>query len=62
MENSVTSGIEKQVPITSSDEMEQAIQEVEKGEQLYSIALFDILGFSNLVQNNGTQIVLELYK
>ena len=31
MENSVTSGIEKRVPITSSDEMEQAIQEVEKG-------------------------------
>lgn len=48
-------------PITSPEEMDKAIQEVEKNEQLYSIALFDILGFSNFVQNNGTQVVLDLY-
>ena len=45
----------KRSPITSPEEMDKAVQEVEKNEQLYSIALFDILGFSNFVQNNGTQ-------
>lgn len=49
-------------PLTSSDEMEEAIRNTEKNEQLYSIALFDILGFSDLVQNSGTEAVLELYK
>lgn len=61
MENNEMSSAEERLPITSSDAMEQAIREVEQQEQLYSIALFDILGFSNLVQNNGTQIVLDLY-
>lgn len=61
MENNEMLSNEERLPITSSDAMEQAIREVEQQEQLYSIALFDILGFSNLVQNNGTQIVLDLY-
>ena len=61
MDSRKTSSIDEQLPITSPDALEQAIQEVEQHEQLYSIALFDILGFSNLVQNNGTQIVLDLY-
>lgn len=41
--------------------MDEAIQASEKQEQLYSIALFDILGFSNFVENNGNYVVLELY-
>lgn len=52
---------EKEQKITSKEEMDKAIQEVESEEQLYSIALFDILGFSNLVENNGTKKVLDLY-
>ena len=46
----------------SSSEIKEKIQEIEKEEQLYSIALFDILGFSNFVQTHGTDIVLELYQ
>ena len=61
MENNEIPSTEERLPIPSSDAMEEAIREVEQQEQLYSIALFDILGFSNLVQNNGTQIVLDLY-
>lgn len=61
MENNDMLSSENRPLIASSDAMEQAIREVEQQEQLYSIALFDILGFSNLVQNNGTQIVLDLY-
>lgn len=48
-------------PITSPEELEQAIQEAEQQEQLYSIALFDILGFSKFVENNKTEVVSELY-
>ena len=51
----------KRMPITSSEAMDEAIQESEKQEQLYSIALFDILGFSNFVENNGNNVVLKLY-
>ena len=61
MEHNEILTTEERIKITSSDAMKQAIREVEQQEQLYSIALFDILGFSNLVQNNGTQIVLDLY-
>lgn len=61
MENYEMPSAEERLPITSPDAIEQAIREVEQQDQLYSIALFDILGFSNLLQNNGTQIVLDLY-
>lgn len=61
MDNSEKSTENEQLPITSPETMDEAIRDVEKQEQLYSIALFDILGFSNFVQNNGTNIVLELY-
>ena len=37
-------------PIDSPEAMEKAIRDAEAQEQLYSIALFDILGFSNFVQ------------
>lgn len=43
------------------DEMEKALKEMEGQEQLYSIAFFDILGFSNFVENNGSQVILDLY-
>lgn len=60
MENNIDTN-NQLLPITSSEAMDDAIREVEQQEQLYSIALFDILGFSNLVQNNGTQVIRELY-
>ena len=43
-------------------ERSEVIHEIEKKEQLYSIALFDILGFSNFVQTHGSDKVLELYR
>ncbi len=49
-------------PITSEEDMAKAIQEVESEEQFYSVALFDILGFANYVQSNGTETVLNLYQ
>lgn len=61
MDNSEKNILEERLPITSKEEMDKAIREIEKQEQLYSIALFDILGFSNLVQQNGNQVILELY-
>lgn len=52
MKNHEIPSAEERLPITSPDAMELAIRDIEQQEQLYSIALFDILGFSNLVQNN----------
>lgn len=48
-------------PLKSRDELDECLKQLEGDEQLYSIALFDILGFSNFVENNGTQCVLDLY-
>lgn len=63
MENEEThTNIEPRTPITSKEELDQAVREVEKQEQFYSMALFDILGFSNYVEKNGTQTVMELYQ
>ena len=53
--------IKEPLSITSLEAMDNAIREAEQQEQLYSIALFDILGFSNLVQNSGTQVIRNLY-
>ena len=58
MDNLERLGTDERVP---PEAMEKAIQDVEKQEQLYSIGLFDILGFSNFVQNNGNQVILGLY-
>ena len=51
----------ERIQLKSAIEVEQALKEIEKDEQLYSIALFDILGFSNFVENNGTAVILKLY-
>lgn len=48
-------------PIESNVDLENGLKEMCGREQVYSIALFDILGFSNFVQSNGTQVVLDLY-
>lgn len=48
-------------PLTSESEIEDRLKEISGQEQLYSIALFDILGFSNFVEKNGTQAILDLY-
>lgn len=61
MDNNKETNATEPLPITSPEAMDAAIREVEQQEQLYSIALFDILGFSNLVQNNKTQVIRELY-
>ncbi len=49
------------VPLKSQDDFDKKLQEISGQEQLYSIALFDILGFSNFVQKNGTDNIMELY-
>lgn len=53
--------LEERIPLKSTTEVEEVLKQIEKDEQLYSIALFDILGFSNFVTNNGTNVILELY-
>lgn len=42
-------------------DVETALREINGQEQLYSIALFDILGFSNFVEQNGNHTILGLY-
>ena len=61
MDSIERSGADQRIPIDSTESMDEALRNVEQQEQLYSIALFDILGFSNFVEKNGTQVVLELY-
>lgn len=51
----------ERVPLTSREQIEEKLREIASQEQVYSIALFDILGFSNFVQENGNQVVLDLY-
>lgn len=41
----------------SQIEMEKRLKEAGKQEQFYSIALFDILGFSNYVTTHGNQTI-----
>lgn len=48
------------IPI-KHEELDDVLKEIASQEQLYSIALFDILGFSNFVEENGTQVILDLY-
>lgn len=50
-----------EIPIRNN-ELENTLKEMASGERLYSIALFDILGFSNFVEKNGTEEILKLYK
>lgn len=51
----------KSQPIESQKELEEGIRQISGKEQVYSIALFDILGFSNFVEANGNQVILDLY-
>ena len=44
------------------EDIEKYLHESAAKEQLYSIALFDILGFSNYVENNGMEAIMNLYK
>lgn len=41
--------------LKSKKEFDEQFRQITSGEQLYSIALFDILGFSNFVENNGNK-------
>lgn len=44
-----------------NSEAEDFLKGISDDEQVYTIALFDILGFSNFVQSNGNLVILELY-
>ena len=44
-----------------TDELKSVLDKICQHEQLYSIALFDVLGFSKLVSSQGNQVVLDLY-
>lgn len=44
-----------------TDELKNVLEEICQHEQVYSVALFDILGFSKLVSSKGNQVVLDLY-
>lgn len=48
-------------PIKDKKELSSGLKQISENEQVYSIALFDILGFSNFVETNGSKIVLDLY-
>ena len=45
----------------SEKELEVKLKEIGSYEQFYSIALFDILGFSNFVSTHGNKSILDLY-
>lgn len=47
--------------IKSKEELEEGLKKMSEYEQIYSIALFDILGFSNFVNNHGNQVILDFY-
>ena len=44
------------IRLKSQEEIDKKLQEFSGREHLYSIALFDILGFSNFVQRKMVQI------
>lgn len=52
---------DERIPLYSEADVEEALKEIGSNEQLYSIALFDILVFSNFVESSKTQVVLNLY-
>lgn len=54
--------IKNKQQITSNEELNDIFNELSKCEQVYSIALFDILGFSNYVEANRTDDILKLYE
>lgn len=51
----------EKIPISSLEGVTKAVQDLEAQERLYSIALFDILGFSQYVETNGTETIMKVY-
>ena len=49
------------IPIPDA-KFDEYLEESAKKEQLYSIGFFDILGFSNFVEQNRTQVIMDLYQ
>lgn len=45
-----------------TDELESQLRDISKNELPYTIALFDILGFSNYIYNDKIENVLQLYE
>lgn len=54
--------IEQDQVIQTAEDLEKNLKDSAAKEQLYTIALFDILGFSNYVEENGMDKILELYQ
>ena len=59
--NTFEEAIPSDIAIKTPDEMNTQLREIASQNQLYSIALFDILGFSNYVEENGFETILTLY-
>lgn len=51
-----------QVKNNSQCELKKHLKELSDKEQVYTIALFDILGFLDLVKENKTAVILDLYQ
>ena len=58
--DNINSNIDERIPV-KNDEVERVIKEINSKEQFYSIALFDILGFSKFVEKNGYDNIMKLY-
>jgi len=52
----------REIEELSNSEKEEFFRKYSNVEQVYTIALFDILGFSNFVKANKTQLVLDFYQ
>ena len=52
---------QEDIPIPNT-EFEEYLKQSARKEQLYSIGFFDILGFSNLVENSKTNAIMDLYQ
>ena len=48
--------------LTSKAEVKEYLEKISNEEQVYSIVLLDILGFSNYVETHGHKAILELYE
>lgn len=54
--------INEMQPIKNKKDLNNGLKLISENEQFYSLALFDILGFSDFVESNGNKVVLNLYE
>lgn len=62
MKNTDCRDIKDEKALTTEVEVKEYLKRISNEEQIYSIALFDILGFSNYVEDQGNEAILELYE